>query len=370
MGMSEENLPGDVIRTPRRAIAGPLRLGFTVTVGGLIALALGGALASLSSVLVTVGVALFVAMALEPLVQKLQKRGVGRGLGIVIVFVVFALLIVGLLAIVVPVAISQIGELIVQAPAFIRSLEQQAWYERIVDATGQADLYSELLTQLQRWISNPANLAALGGGALAIGSSLVEALSGGLLTLVLTLYFLASLEQVKGAVVRLSPAYVRPRVSRVTDQLTTAVGGYVSGMAVLAFCNAVVCFLMLSAIGVPFAALLGALALVVTMIPMIGSVMQWIIASIVALFTVGWIALVFVIVYFAYMQVEAYLMTPRIMTKAVSVPGALVLIGALVGGALLGLLGVLIAVPITASILMVINEMVVPVQDAKTTAEL
>ena len=125
----------------------------------------------------------------------------------------------------------------------------------------------------------------------------------------------------------------------------------------------------MTAIGVPFAALLGALALLVTMIPMIGSVLQWIIASVVALFTVGWIGLVFVVVYFAYMQVEAYVMTPRIMTKAVSIPGALVLISAMAGAALLGLLGALIAVPVTASILMVINEVVVPRQDAKVDAE-
>ena len=68
-------------------------------------------------------------------------------------------------------------------------------------------------------------------------------------------------------------------------------------------------------------------------------------------------------------SVEAYVMTPRIMTKAVSIPGALVLISAMAGAALLGLLGALIAVPVTASILMVINEVVVPRQDAKVDAE-
>jgi predicted PurR-regulated permease PerM len=158
-------------------------------------------------------------------------------------------------------------------------------------------------------------------------------------------------------------------VERVTNQLTESVGSYVSGMAILAVCNAIFTFILLTAIGVPFAALLGALALLVTMIPMIGSVLQWIIASVVALFTVGWIGLVFVVVYFAYMQIEAYVMTPRIMTKAVSIPGALVLISAMAGAALLGLLGALIAVPVTASILMVINEVVVPRQDAKVDAE-
>lgn len=349
----------------RVVIANPVKLGFTVGIGVLMAMALGAALGTLGSVLVTIGVALFVSMALEPVVGWLEGKGVGRGLAIAIVFVGVGALAAGLGAIVVPMVVQQIGELAAAAPSFVRSLQQQDWFQRVIDATGQSSIYEGLLGQFQSWLSDPGNLAALGGGALAIGSGVINAVSGTVLTLVLALYFLASRDQVRSALVRLSPAYSRGQVARVADQLTQAVGGYVSGMAVLALCNAVVCFLLLTVLGVPFAALLGAMALVITMIPMFGSVLQWIMASLVALFTVGWLGLVFVVVYLAYMQVEAYLMTPKVMTRAVSVPGSLVLISALVGGALLGLLGVLIAVPITASILMVVNEVVVPRQDAK-----
>lgn len=353
----------------RTSISAPLRLGFAVTIGALIALAVGSAMASLSSVLLTIGVSLFIAMALEPLVVKLEARKLGRGLAIAVVFVAFAILAAGLLALVVPVAIEQIGQLIASIPGFVTSMQTQDWYIKLIGLTGQGSLYHDFLVQTTNWVRNPVNLASLGGGAVAIGSTVVEAITNSLLTLVLTLYFLSSMSQVKDAVVRLSPAYSRPQVSRVTNQLTTAVGGYVSGMAILATCNALVCFVLLSLIGVEFAILLAALALVVTMIPMVGSVLQWIIASVVSLFSVGWIALVFVVVYFAYMQVEAYLMTPRVMAKTVSVPGVLVIISALAGGALLGLLGVLISVPITASILMVINETIVPRQDAKLVDE-
>ena len=76
-------------------------------------------------------------------------------------------------------------------------------------------------------------------------------------------------------------------------------------------------------------------------------------------------ALIFAAVYFAYMQVEAYVMTPKVMNKAVDIPGSLVLIGALVGGTLLGLLGALVAVPVTASLLMIVNTVFIPRQDAK-----
>jgi predicted PurR-regulated permease PerM len=362
--------PEPISPPPRRLgriyLARPLSIGFAATVGGLIAFALAGALNTLASVLVTIGVALFVAMALEPVVRWLE---LSRGAAIAVVFVGVALVVGLLMALVVPVAVTQVVELVTAFPGYIASLEDQDWFQRVISASGQADLYEQLLAQARQWLSNPNNLAILGGGALAIGTGLINGVSGGLIVLVLSLYFLGSMEQLKAAVVRLSPAYGRPQVTRVTNQLTESVGSYVSGMAILAFCNAILTFILLTAIGVPFAALLGAMALLVTMIPMIGSVLQWIIASLVALFTVGWLGLVFVIVYFAYMQVEAYVMTPRVMSKAVSVPGALVLIGAMAGAALLGLLGALIAVPVTASILMVINEVVVPRQDAKVDAE-
>jgi predicted PurR-regulated permease PerM len=144
------------------------------------------------------------------------------------------------------------------------------------------------------------------------------------------------------------------------------VGGYVSGMGILAISNAVMSFILLSLLGQPFAALLAVLALGVTMIPMVGSVLFWLIATTVTLFTSWWAALIFTIVYLIYMQVEAYVMTPRVMNKAVDIPGSLVLIGALVGATLLGLLGALIAVPVTASLLMIVQKVFLPRQDAKT----
>ena len=359
--MTPESLSPRPRRLGRIYLARPLSIGFAATVGGLLAISLAGALGTLASVLLTIGVALFVAMALEPLLRRLQRYRLSRGAAIAVVFVGIALVI--------PVAVLQIAELVRAFPGYLTSLQDQAWFQRVINASGQADLYEQLLAQARQWLANPNNLAIIGGGALAVGSGIVNAASGTLIVLVLTLYFLGCMDQIKAAVVRLSPAYGRPQVERVTNQLTESVGSYVSGMAILAVCNAIFTFILLTAIGVPFAALLGALALLVTMIPMIGSVLQWIIASIVALFTVGWVGLVFVVVYFAYMQVEAYVMTPRIMTKAVSIPGALVLISAMAGAALLGLLGALIAVPVTASILMVINEVVVPRQDAKVDAE-
>lgn len=377
--------PADGIPEPVIAVApapaapaapGPLRVsadlrrpfvwGFVATVGGLVAISLGGALASLSTILIWIGVALFIALALDPLVHWLESHKISRALSIVIVFVGFAVLFGGLLAWIIPTAVTQITQFAAAVPGYITDLQQSDWFTSLIATTGQSDLAQTVLDQARSWLSDPANLLKIGGGALAVGTGVINGISGTLIVIVLTLYFLAALRTMKDAAVRVAPAYARPRLREFVDGITEAVGGYVSGMGILAICNAILSFILLTAVGQPFAALLAVLALAVTMIPMVGSVTFWVIATLVTVFTSWWAALIFAVIYFVYMQVEAYVMTPRVMTKAVDIPGSLVLIGAMVGGTLLGLLGALIAVPVTASLLMIVQKVFVPAQDAKT----
>jgi predicted PurR-regulated permease PerM len=346
----------------------PFVWGFTATVGALIALSLASAMLSLSTVLVSIGVAIFVALALDPLVRWLERHKMSRGLSISVVFAGFALVIGGVLAVIVPTAVVQITQFAAAVPGYITDLQNSDWFKALVSASGQSDFYANILNQARTWLSNPANLLAIGGGALAVGTGLVNAVSGTLIVLVLTLYFLASLRTMKLALERLAPAHARVQLAVIIEQITESVGGYVSGMAILAFANAVFALILMSILGVPFAALLAFLALLITMIPMVGPVLFWLLATTVILFTSPVSALIFATVYFGYMQVEAYVMTPKVMNKAVDIPGSLVLIGAMVGGTLLGLLGALVAVPVTASLLMIVNTVFIPRQDAKLTA--
>ncbi len=347
----------------------PFAWGFTATVGGLVSFSLASAVVSLSTVMVSIGVALFIALALDPLVRWLERHGMSRGLSIATVMVGFIVIFAGLIALVLPTAIVQVTQFAVAVPGYITDMQNSDWFQGFVAWTGQADLYASVLSQVRTWLSDPNNLLAIGGGALAVGTGVVNAVSGTLIVFVLTLYFLASLRSMQHALVRLAPAHARPQLEKITDQITESVGGYVSGMAILAGANALFSFILMSILGVPFAALLSSLALAITMIPMVGPVLFWILATVVILFTSPVLALIFAVVYFAYMQVEAYVMTPRVMTKAVDIPGSLVLIGAMVGGTLLGLLGALVAVPVTASLLMILNTVFIPRQDAKLDAD-
>ena len=184
-----------------------------------------------------------------------------------------------------------------------------------------------------------------------------------LIVLILSLYFLASLQATKRAFYSIVPRSKRAQVIDITEQITKSVGGYVNGIVILALINSVLGFVMMMIVGVPFAGLVAVGVFFLALIPLFGSVLATVLVAGVALFNSPTAAIIAAVYYLIYMQVEAYLLTPRIMNRVVSVPGALVVIGALAGGTLLGLLGALISIPVTAMILMIIKQVWVPRQE-------
>jgi predicted PurR-regulated permease PerM len=173
---------------------------------------------------------------------------------------------------------------------------------------------------------------------------------------------------IKGAIATVVPAYRRPTFVTLMDEITGLVGGVVAGGVTLSALNAAVVFVIQLLVGSPVPALMAIVAFFITLVPMIGSVLYWILGSIVTLFVGPWQAVIFAVLYLVYMQIEAYVLTPRIMGRAVAVPGFLIIIGAMAGATLFGFLGALVAIPITASILIIMRQVVIPKQDARTVA--
>lgn len=186
-----------------------------------------------------------------------------------------------------------------------------------------------------------------------------------MIVFILSLYFLASLRSLKRGFYQLTPKSKRARVIDITEQITDSVGGYVSGQAMIALANSLCGFIAMSIIGVPFAAVLAVVVFGLALIPLVGALSATVLVSLVALFDSPTKALIVLIYYLIYMQIEAYVLTPRIMNRVVSVPGAFVVIGALTGGTLLGPMGALIAIPVTASLLMIMKQVWYPLQDKR-----
>lgn len=341
----------------------PLALGFLTTIGVLVALILGSALGSISTILVYIVLAMFLAVGLDPIVRRLERHRVKRGGAIAIVFGGFALLFAAFLIWVLPPVIAQIGEFVEAIPEAIAGIPDTDWFAALDGDTQDAILLG--MHQLADWISSPSTIAALSGGVLAVGIGIVGAISASFIVVALTLYFLASLSSIKGAFYALAPAHSRPRLSNITERITDSVGSALIGSVILAAINAGVVLVLHLVIRLPFPALMAVIAFVVTLIPLFGSVIFLVIGTGVALFTSPAQALIFAVCYLIYIQLESYVVSPRVMNRAISIPAALVLIGALVGGALMGVIGVLVALPVMASILLIIREVVVPKQNLK-----
>lgn len=341
----------------------PFAFGFFAVLGGLVALALGIAVTNIVTVIIYIAFALFVALGLDPVVRALERKNVTRTWSIVIVYFGFAIVLAGVLLLVLPTVVEQIAQFIKDLPTLINNFMKSDFFVWAEDNFG--DSLGDMLTEAQKFVTNPSNIAAIGGGVLQAGVTVATAISGGVIVIVLSLYFLASLPMMKQAFYRLAPARNRSGIADLTEQITDSVGGYLMGMVILAFFNSMFTLIMYIVLGLPFPALLAVTAFCITIIPLVGPVLFWIIGSTVALFADPLLALVFAAAYLLYMQIEAYVLTPRVMNRTISIPGSLVVIGALVGGTLLGLLGALVAIPVTASILLIIKQVLIPRQDAK-----
>jgi len=161
------------------------------------------------------------------------------------------------------------------------------------------------------------------------------------------------------------PASKREKFHDISEQIATSVGRYVIGQFTIAAINATLSYIFMSIAGIPFAVVLAFIVLLLGLIPLVGSITAATIVTLVALSVSPTTALIAAIYYLIYMQIEAYVISPRIMNKAVAVPGAVVVVAALSGGALLGVLGALVAIPVAASAILIIRQLLVPHQDAK-----
>lgn len=364
--------PVETPRTPESSLARrgilalverPMIVAFLATLGVLGGLVIGSGIASITTIIFYIVLALFVALALDPLVRVLERRGMKRGAGIGIVFGAFAILALLFFVFVLPPVVNQVWSFVRGLPEAIAGVVDSEWFVAL--APDMQDAVAAGLDELAVALAQPEVIALVGGGVLAVGVGFVSAISAGFIIVALTLYFLASLTGMKEALYSVAPARDRPTLRDMTERVTASVGKSLLGSVTLALINACVVFGLQLLIGLPYPALMAFLAFIITLVPLFGSVIFLVVATLAALLSSPQQALIFGIAYLIYIQIESYVVTPRVMTKAIAIPAALVLIGAMVGGTLGGVIGVLVALPVMASLLLVIREIVVPRQDLK-----
>lgn len=348
-------------------ILNPFRLGLLGGLGVLVAVGIGQTVISLATILTYVGAALFLALGLDPVVTWLETKKFPRWTAILTVLVGVLGVFTGLIFAIVPVIAEQVRNASEAIPRLVTAFFDGTVRESVETALPWLNV-QDLLDGFNVWIAD-LDFTTIGGGVFAVGIGIATGITGAIIVLILTIYFVSSLNNIKGGLYQLVPATKRAKFIDLAEQVSAAVGRYVIGQGSLALVNGVLSFLVLTlifpAFGLPvkYSALLAFIAFVGSLIPLVGTLSGSIVITLLVLLFNGPPSVIAVgIYYLIYMQVEAYLLNPRIMNKAVKIPGALVVIAALAGGTLLGILGALIAIPVAAAILLIVQQVVVPRQ--------
>ncbi|MFT4158002.1 MAG: AI-2E family transporter [Microbacterium sp.] len=344
----------------------PFVFGLLGALGVLVAVMLGDIVGQLSTVLVYIGFAVFLALGLDPIVSFLERKfSLPRPGAVAIVVAAVLLLFAGIILAIVPILVTQVTILIDNGPQIVTEIRSSDWYRNLIAQFGEN--FEDAAASALEFVKDPTNLLNISGGVLAVGSGIAGGFTGVTIVLILTLYFMASLSSMKQLAARFVPAYQRDTFSTIVEDVSGAVGRYVIGQVSLALINGVLSLIMLLIIGAPMPALLALIAFIGSMIPLVGTLSASIVNSLLCLIVSPVTALIAIVYYLVYMQVEAYVLSPRIMNKAVAVPGSLVVIAAVAGGALGAIPGALVAVPVAASIIIVVQKVLFPAQDRKTT---
>lgn len=337
--------------------ANPFYFGFIATLGALTAIVLMRALASASQIFVLILIALFLATGLNPAVEALRKRNLSRPTAVAIIFSSVILFVIFFALVVIPPVISQGTNLIESAPQLLQDLMKN---ETINQLNTQFGLIDTLQERLRAVTSDGTLLISTFGGVIGVGKSVLSGFFTALTILVLTLYFITSLPQAVDLGLSIVPASRRDRVGLLTNAVIARVGTFVGSQILIAAMAAIFVAILGSALGLPSPIAIGMFVFVVALIPLIGHFIGAGIFTLIALsqsLTIGVIAFV---AYVVYVQIENYVVTPRIMKRTLAVPGAVTIIAALIGSSLLGLVGGLLAVPIAASIILILDEVVIP----------
>lgn len=337
--------------------AHPFYFGFIATLGALTAIVLMQALASVSQIFVLILISLFLATGLNPAVEALRGKKLSRAMAVTIIFTSVIAFVIFFAFVVAPPVVTQGTQLIERAPQLLNDLTN---YDAINKLNEQFGLIDTLQAKLKSVTSDGTLLVTTFGGVLGVGKTILSGFFSFLTVLVLTLYFITSLPQAIELGLSLVPASRRDRVGSLTHAIIARVGSFVGSQLIIAIMAAIFVLILSIIIGLPSPFAIAMIVLVCGLIPLIGHFIGCSIVTIIALTQSVSLGVIAFVAYVIYVQIENYVVTPRIMKKTMSVPGAVTIIAALIGSSLLGLVGGLLAVPVAAAIILILDEVVIP----------
>jgi predicted PurR-regulated permease PerM len=335
----------------------PFLFGFMFGLGVLVAYALFLGVRNAASILVLIFIALFLAIGLNPAVVRLHRWGVPRGVAVAIVSLLVVALLAGGIVALIPPLVTQTTELVNNAPGTIENLRRS---ETVNELVQRYDIVNK--------VQSAVNAGTIGGalGGVVGGAKLIFGTIFNVLTvLVLTIYFMASFERIKAAGYSLVPSTRRDRVRLLTDEILTKVGAYMVGAISIAVLAGLSTFVAAMLLGLPYPFALAVVVAVCDLIPQIGATIGAVVVSLVGFASSPTDGIVCIVFFIVYQQIENYLIYPGVMRRSVKVSDVAAVVAALLGVALFGVVGALVAIPMVAAIQLLMREVMVPSMDQR-----
>ncbi len=333
--------------------APPLRLppaGHYARVTSVVVLVLVGFAAAwqVRNILLLVLIAAVLAVGLEPAVRRLERMHLSRGWAVLVIimatigfFVLFGLLVI-------PPLVREVKQLASDIPGYIARLQHDNGF------FGDLERKYHISQKLQALIRDlPSKASSSLGTILGFTKSIASMIFNSLTVTILTIYFLVAAPKLRG----LALAVIRTdEGDRVFDEALAKIGGYVSGNITVSIIAGATAWIALTIMGVPFAAALAMWVAIADLIPTVGATLGAVPAVIVAAFSSVGDGIATTVYFVIYQQVENYVISPRVMAKAVDLSPAAVIVSVLIGGSLAGFAGALLALPVAAAIKVVIRD--------------
>ncbi|MGW1864629.1 AI-2E family transporter [Streptomyces mauvecolor] len=361
---AETSSVGPASRTGRarrtRIVAGGrswFAIGFAVGLGATLAWLTVQTVLEVGSLLTLLLLSMFLALALEPVVAWLTRHRVRRSWAVLLVLVVLLAFFTGFLALVVPPVTEEVNALIKAVPGWLKQLHDHN------SALGRFEDRYHVVAKVKQQFSN-GGAAGLAGGLLGAGRVVVGAVTSAVVVIVVTVYMMAFLPSLKAFCLRFVAARKRPHARAVTDEILNRVGRYMLGNVVTSVIAGLATFIWCVVTDVPYPAALGVFIALMDLIPIVGTTIGGLVVSLVALSVSLPVALATAGFYVAFRVAEDYLIVPRVMKFAVDVHPLVTVVGVLLGGALLGIVGALVAIPAAVAIGLILDEHVFSRTDA------
>ncbi|CCB73002.1 Predicted permease [Streptantibioticus cattleyicolor NRRL 8057 = DSM 46488] len=331
--------------------------GFSVGLGLTLAYLGVRAVLQISGILTLLLLALFVAISLEPVVGWLARHRLGRAWAVTVVILALLAVVSGFLALVIPPVSNEVTAFVHAVPRWLKQLHDHHSF------LGRLEDRYHLISKGRQQLTGGAGTALL-GGLLGTGRLVLSAVTGMVLVVVLTVYFMAGMPQLKRFCYRFVPASRRAPAVDLTEQILTYVGRYMLGNVLTSAVAGLATFAWCEGTSVPYPAALGMFVALMDMVPVVGSTIGGVVVSLIALAVSFPIAVATAVFYIVFRLAEDYLIMPKMMSFAVNVHPIVTVIAVVLGAALLGIVGALIAIPVAVAIGFILDRAVFPRIDA------